>query len=56
VNPNSVLEISSAMKSILQEPQRNLLIEKGKIQSRKFSWELTASKLWECCSRVLNNC
>jgi glycosyltransferase involved in cell wall biosynthesis len=56
VDPHSVQEISSAMKRIGEEPAlRNALIEKGKIQIKKFSWDLTAAKLWGCCTKVLNN-
>lgn len=55
VNPNYVEEISSAMKKILDDDVRNLLIEKGKVQVKKFSWDLTANKLWKCCEPVLNN-
>jgi glycosyltransferase involved in cell wall biosynthesis len=55
VNPNYVEEISSAMKKMLDDDVRNLLIEKGKLQAKKFSWDLTADSLWKCCERVLNN-
>lgn len=56
VNPNSVEEISSAMKKVYEDSSlRNSLIEKGRIQIKKFSWDLTADKLWKCCSKVLNN-
>lgn len=55
VNPNSVDEISLAMKKLTEDSSlRNLLIEKGRTQIKKFSWDLTAEKLWNCCERVLN--
>lgn len=54
VNPNSADEISLAMKKIMDENLRKLLVEKGKLQVKKFSWDLTASKLWKCCEQVLN--
>jgi glycosyltransferase involved in cell wall biosynthesis len=53
VNPYSVEEISFAMKKMLDETERSSLIDKGKIQLKKFSWELTAEKLWQCCEKVL---
>ena len=56
VNPNSVEEISSAMKKLAEDSSlRNSLVEKGRIQIKKFSWDLTAHKLWKYCSLVLNN-
>lgn len=55
VNPNSVEEIAAAMKKMFEDSSiRNLLIEKGKTQLKKFSWDLTADKLWKCCEQVLN--
>ncbi|MBL0309751.1 MAG: glycosyltransferase family 4 protein [Bacteroidetes bacterium] len=54
VNPLSVEEISSAMKKLSEnDALRQALIEKGKEQIKKFSWELTAQKLWNCCEKVL---
>ena len=56
VNPNSVDEISLAMKNLFENPLlQNDLIQKGKLQLKKFSWNLSADKLWLCCERVLNN-
>lgn len=56
VNPSSVAEISLAMQKLFEdESLRNSLIEKGRAQIKKFSWDLTAEKLWKCCERVLNN-
>ena len=55
VNPLSVGEIARAMKKIeLDSSLRESLIAKGKIQIKKFSWQLTGEKLWKCCERVLN--
>lgn len=55
VNPNSVEEISSAMKKMVEDSAlRNSLIEKGIIQIKKFSWDLTAQKLWSSCERSLH--
>jgi glycosyltransferase involved in cell wall biosynthesis len=56
VNPNSINEISLAMKKLVEEPGlRNSLIEKGKVQIKKFSWDMTADKLWRSCLQVLDN-
>ncbi len=56
VSPYSIDEISNAMQKMLEDaPFRNSLIEKGRKQIEKFSWDLTAGKLWHCCERVLNN-
>lgn len=56
VNPNSVEEISSAMKKMVEDSTlRNSLIEKGKIQIKKYSWDLTAQKLWNSCEHILHS-
>lgn len=56
VNPLSVIEISSAMKTLFEDRSlRNSLIDKERTQIKKFSWDLTAGKLWKCCTEVLNN-
>ncbi len=56
VNPNSIEEISRAIRKFFDDSSlRNSLIEKEKIQIKKFSWDLTAEKLWKCCEKVLNN-
>ncbi len=33
---------------------RNSLIEKGRLQRQKFSWQLSAEKLWECIEKAIN--
>lgn len=56
VNPYSIDEIAAAMQQLHDQPAlRNGLILNGNLQVQKFSWELTADKLWKCCERVLNN-
>ena len=48
INPMNINEISEAMKKLAtDENLRKNLIEKGKIQRQKFSWQKTADKLWE---------
>ncbi len=47
VNPHSPEEIRDNMLLIAQNTElRNQLIEKGRIQREKFSWDKTAEKLW----------
>lgn len=54
VNPNEIPEISDAMRQIYQnEPQRFNLIEKGKVQCQKFSWDKTANLMWDCIQKCL---
>ncbi len=54
VNPYSVSEIASAMQKIFEDQgTRNLLISKGNLQLEKFNWDLTALKLWQCCTKAL---
>lgn len=56
VNPNSAEEISSAMIKLLENSSfRESLIEKGRLQIKKFSWDMTAEKLWKSCEKVLSN-
>lgn len=53
-NPTSVEDIASAMKRFVSDPPlRQQLIMKGREQVKKFSWDLTAQKLWACCAQVL---
>jgi len=43
VDPSSIMEIKNAIEKILKSsPERNKLIKRGLIQSKKFSWENTA--------------
>ncbi len=55
VDPNSTLEIADAMlKLSTDEKLRFQLIEKGKIQRQKFSWQATADKLWIAIEKTIN--
>ena len=48
VNPQSINSIADALLQIEKYPDlRQNLIEKGKIQRQKFSWDKTAEKLWK---------
>ena len=54
VNPFSVEDIQQAMTNIAQDEQlRNTLIEKGKLRRNLFTWDHTASLLWDCIEKVI---
>lgn len=54
VNPFSVSSIADAMKQVASSPAFRLkLIEAGKTQREKFSWEQSAEKLWKCVEKTL---
>lgn len=54
VNPFSVEAIAEAMKSIyFDESLRRNLVEKGMKQKNHFSWDKTASLLWEAMERSM---
>lgn len=53
INPFSVTSIAGAMQQIASdEALRENLKLAGREQSKKFSWELTATKLWECVEKA----
>ncbi len=55
VDPFSVNDISKAMIQIVENPElRNQLAEKSQIQAKKFSWDKTASLLWESIQKTLH--
>jgi glycosyltransferase involved in cell wall biosynthesis len=54
VNPENINEIKTAMIRIaVNEDLRNELIRKGKIRKENFTWEKTASLLWDGISKCL---
>ncbi|TVR41950.1 MAG: glycosyltransferase family 1 protein [Bacteroidia bacterium] len=54
VDPLSIEQIAGAMSRIIQDHSlRNVLIERGRKQCRKFSWDLTAKRLWESMEKCL---
>lgn len=54
VDPNDEQAISRQMERIWIESELRVeLIEKGRIQRQKFSWDLTAERLWESLERIL---
>jgi glycosyltransferase involved in cell wall biosynthesis len=55
VDPFSVNSISDAMIEIAENPDlREKLIEQGKVQRKKFSWDKTAEKFWSSIEKVLD--
>ncbi|MEO6168296.1 MAG: glycosyltransferase family 1 protein [Chitinophagales bacterium] len=54
VDPYSVDDIAGKMEIIyLDERLRQNLIEKGKLQRQKFTWQQTADQLWECVVKAM---
>lgn len=57
VDPLSVDDIAHAMRQLHSDVQlRDDLIQKGKIQRERFSWDKTAEALWITISKVLSGC
>ncbi len=55
VDPFSVESISGAMHMMSDDASlRNKLIASGNVQKEKFSWKLTADKLWNTIERTLS--
>lgn len=54
-NPTDFRSIAKAMEEILLSPGlRQTLIERGRTQRQKFSWEKTASLLWDSMMKTYN--
>jgi len=55
VNPNDLNDIAHAMTRILNEKSlRELLIQKGFENCKRFSWHQSAQHLWAVCEKVIN--
>ncbi|MBS1650839.1 MAG: glycosyltransferase family 4 protein [Bacteroidetes bacterium] len=55
VNPFEINEIAKAMQEIASnEALRKSLIEKGKLQKQKFSWDNAADLLWQSALKTIN--
>jgi glycosyltransferase involved in cell wall biosynthesis len=53
VNPESVSEITEALQKLVENPKlRQDLIEKGRIQRQKFSWEKTADVVYQSLMKM----
>lgn len=56
VDPNSTEEIANAMLKMSNSPElRQMLIDNGKIQRKKFSWQMTSEKLWQSIQKTLDS-
>ena len=54
VDPYDITSISNAIQRIYtDEPYRKELIDKGRIQSEKFTWDKAAEKLWTSIEQIL---
>lgn len=54
VNPHAIESIYQAMKALYNNPVlRNNLIEKGRLQKKRFSWDQSALNLWSCVEKLL---
>jgi len=54
IDPYNIDEISQAMIKIVDDKNlRKSLIEKGRIQRQKFSWDKTADKLWNAIEQLI---
>lgn len=56
VDPTSTNDIAEAMIKLVANKQLyNSLVERGQQQLKKFSWQLSADKLWQSCMKALVN-
>lgn len=56
VDPHKVTDITKAMVELHSDHiHRKELIKKGNLQRHKFSWELTASKLWQSIEKTMQS-
>ncbi len=54
VNPREINEVKDAMIKIYSDEHlRNSLVEKGKIQRQKFSWEKSGDLLWQSIQKTI---
>lgn len=55
VDPYDITDITNAMQRIATEPEMcRMLIEKGFLQAKQFSWENTAQSLWKVVGQLIN--
>ncbi len=54
-NPGNIEQISEKLLQLDTDADlRKMLIDRGFEQKQKFSWELTAGKVWNCINTVIN--
>lgn len=55
VNPNDETEIKNAMLKLYgNEALQHTLVEKGKLQKQKFSWDKSANLLWQSIEKAID--
>jgi len=55
-DPDNADSIAKQMIQLYKDENlRNSLIEKGKIQAAKFSWDITADLFWESMQQAVNS-
>jgi glycosyltransferase involved in cell wall biosynthesis len=53
-SPDDHNEVAKQMKNLMENPElRDKLIEKGRIQRQKFSWDKSADRLWSCVEKAM---
>ena len=53
-SPSDYEKVAENMNHIAtNEELRNSLIEKGRLQRQKFSWQLTSERLWNCIENAI---
>ncbi len=56
VDPLDVDAIAGGMQKLVEDPEsRNSLIEKGRVQRKKFSWDKTAEGVWGSIQQVIGS-
>jgi glycosyltransferase involved in cell wall biosynthesis len=56
VDPANPEDIADQMKIIFKDEQlRSNLVEAGKLQSQKFTWEKTADLMWQCIEKAVSD-
>lgn len=54
IDPTDVDDIAHAIREISNPELRSTLIEKGRIQRQKFSWDRTTELLWKSITQTIN--
>ncbi len=54
VDPTNINEIAQAMNKVASSPDfRQELVEKGKVRSQQFSWDMAAKLMWKSINKAL---
>ena len=52
VNPNDISSIASGLEKVMDEKLKTQMLQKSKIQLKKFSWENSSGKIYEQLARI----